>query len=103
MHREEKGKHPQRVPRGLELGLCLSLEGRGQGWWHCQHTGDSSRSWPMASTERKGFCQQHKAGLSWQQGTNKSSQKVHEDLTFPLGETKREIKKEQEKDILEMI
>lgn len=103
-HAQGEGKRPPESPQmgaGWSWGFVSSWREEGQGWWHCQHAGDSSSPWPTASTGRKGFCQQHKAEFSWQEGTKKSSQKVHEDLTFPL-EKKRKGKKEQEKDFLEM-
>lgn len=96
MHKEEKEKDP---PKLVGAGALPEPGGKGTGLVALPAHSASSRSWPTASAGRKGFCHQHKAEFSWQEGMNKSSQKVHEDFNFPL---KKKKKKEQEKDFLEM-
>lgn len=57
---------------------------------------------PWPALGEKGVCPQHKAGLSWQRGTNKSARKVHEHLTFSSGKRKKKKRtRGQEGDFLE--
>lgn len=88
MHKGEKGKDPQRVPRGELVGAGALSQPRGKGdraggIASTQGTAPAPGPWPALG--ERGSVTSTKQSLAGKRERTKALKRVHEDVTFPLG------------------